>query len=389
MRMRRTFPLALLLALAIPAAPAVAKVRPGPGGAVFYTAPSPLPGKIHGDAIWWRKLTGPALLKGARADRLLLYRSTGVDGKPTAESGTVAIPKGRAPKGGWPVITWGHGTTGIADTCAPSDSDVTRGYDHPLLQSWLKAGYAVVTTDFEGLGTPGAVHPYLIGRSEGRSMLDMVRAARQFDPRIGKRVVIAGHSQGGHAALWAASLAKRFTPELDVRGTVAFAPASHLREQADLLPNLTTPSRISALVSLILRGVEVANPSIQIAPLLSDSAAALYPQTLSECLPALEQPSSWGGLAPAGIFRQGADLTALQAAIGANDPEDLTIRTPVLLEQGVADTTVFKLFTDQLDQAYVKRHTNVTYKTYPGVDHGGVVRRGAKDARAFIKKAFR
>jgi dipeptidyl aminopeptidase/acylaminoacyl peptidase len=81
---------------------------------------------------------------------------------------------------------------------------VLGGYDHALLNRWLKAGYAVVQTDYEGLGTPGD-HPYLIGVSEGRSVLDMVRAARKLDSSLGKRVVIAGHSQGGHAALWAAS----------------------------------------------------------------------------------------------------------------------------------------------------------------------------------------
>ena len=71
-------------------------------------------------------------------------------------------------------------------------------------------------TDYEGLGTPGD-HPYLIGVSEGRSVLDMVRAARKLDSNLGKRVVIAGHSQGGHAALWAASLQRSWTPELNAR----------------------------------------------------------------------------------------------------------------------------------------------------------------------------
>ena len=75
---------------------------------------------------------------------------------------------------------------------------------YPLLQRWLKAGYAVVRTDYEGLGTPG-VHQYLVGKSEGRSVLDAVRAARALEPRCRKRFVIAGHSQGGHAALFAAA----------------------------------------------------------------------------------------------------------------------------------------------------------------------------------------
>ena len=228
--------LSLLLLASLPAAADAATVRKGPSGTAFYTPPSPLPGKGHGGLIWARKLTGTAALKGGAGNRLVLYRSTGVTGKAIAVSGTVSVPKGRAPKGGWPVITWGHGTTGIADKCAPSrdsGSNPAHGlisYAYPLLQRWLKAGYAVVRTDYEGLGTPGD-HPYLIGRSEGRSMLDMVRAARKLDKRLGRRVVIAGHSQGGQSALFAAALAPKWTPELKVRGTLALAPVSHLAAQ--------------------------------------------------------------------------------------------------------------------------------------------------------------
>ena len=186
------------------------------------------------------------MLKSAASNRLLLYGSTSTNGDRTAVSGTVAVPKGKAPKGGWPVVTWGHGTVGIADACAPSIAGMPAQYDSKLLNSWLKAGYAVVRTDYEGLGIPDVTHPYLIGVSEGRGMLDMVRAARELDPKIGKDVVIAGHSQGGHAALWAASLAKKWTPDLKLRGTLALAPASHLGEQASLLAALTTPSPLTA-----------------------------------------------------------------------------------------------------------------------------------------------
>ena len=110
----------LLLLAALPAAADAATVRKGPSGTAFYKPPSPLPGKGHGGLIWARKLTGTAALKGGAGNRLVLYRSTGVTGKAVAVSGTVSIPEGKAPKGGWPVITWGHGTTGIADACAPS-----------------------------------------------------------------------------------------------------------------------------------------------------------------------------------------------------------------------------------------------------------------------------
>jgi pimeloyl-ACP methyl ester carboxylesterase len=247
---RRLLVLCLLLLAALPAA-ADAKVRKGPGGSAFYTPPAPLPSGAHGSLIWARRLTGTAALRAGAGNRLVLYRSIGVAGKGVAVSGTVTVPKGPVPKGGWPVITWAHGTTGIADQCAPSrDSKANAAhgltaYAYPLLQRWLKAGYALVRTDYEGLGTPGD-HPYLNGRSEGYAVLDAVRAARRLDKRLSRRVVIAGHSQGGQSALWAASLARRWTPELKVRGTVALAPVSHLAEQTPLLANSRSPAGSAA-----------------------------------------------------------------------------------------------------------------------------------------------
>src|SRR4051794_41925087 len=110
--------LALLLAAALPAS-AAAKVRKGPGGTAFYTPPSPIPGKGHGGLIWARRLTGAPALRGGAGNRLLLYRSTGIRGKAVAVSGTVAIPKGRAPNGGRARGAHAHGTAGIAHPLPP------------------------------------------------------------------------------------------------------------------------------------------------------------------------------------------------------------------------------------------------------------------------------
>src|SRR3954471_9432288 len=382
--MRRCLFVGILLA-ALGAAPADAKVRTAPAGSKFYTPSARLVKGAHGSVIWARRLTGHEVLHNASKNELVLYRAAGVNGKSAAVSGAVALPRGKAPKGGWPVITWAHGSTGIADACAPTRGNALGGYDHALLQRWLKAGYAVVRTDYEGLGTPGPA-PYLIGPSEGHAVLDMVRAARKLDKRIGKRIVIAGHSQGGHAALWAASLAPRYTPELTVRGTVAFAPASHIGEQIGAFRAITGPGGgLSGLASLIVRGVDATSPSLGLSGLLTAKAAALYPQTLAKCLPALGASDSFGGIAPADFFRQGADLGPFTAKLNASDPEGLTIRTPVLVEQGKADGTVFPTFTDQLDQEYVQHHVPVTYKTYDGVSHTGVVTAAAADATAWIK----
>ena len=349
--------LSLLLLAALPAAADAATVRKGPSGTAFYKPPSPLPGKGHGGLIWARKLTGTAALKGGAGNRLVLYRSTGVDGKPVAVSGTVSVPKGQAPKGGWPVITWGHGTTGIADACAPSRDSASNpahgliAYAYPLLQRWLKAGYAVVRTDYEGLGTPGD-HPYLIGRSEGYSMLDTVRAARKLDKRLGRRVIIAGHSQGGQAALWAASLA----PQVDA-GAEGARHASRSRRCR------TSPSRSALLTALTrARRAQRARRDDPARHRRGRAAArrlrrpqrarrgALPADADERAWPSSTLPSSFGSVAPAELLRPDVDTAPIAAALAQRaDPDDADDPHAACgSSRATTDTTVFKAFTDQL-----------------------------------------
>ena len=130
------------------------------------------------------------------------------------------------------MVSWAPGTTGVAARCAATRIPGSEAVNYvvPELNSWLRRGYAVLRTDYEGLGVPGGRFSYFIGHSEARGVLDIVRAARVIDPRIGRRLVIAGHSQGGQAALFAAADAPHWVPELRLRGVVALAPANHVAQ---------------------------------------------------------------------------------------------------------------------------------------------------------------
>ncbi len=259
----------------------------------------------------------------------------------------------------------------------------SNDYDHRLLQRWIKAGYAVVRTDYQGLGTAGP-HPYLIGDAEGHDVLDAVTAARLADRNIANDVAISGHSQGGQAALFAASLAPKYAPSLKVKGTVAFAPVSHLAEQGSVLRSVDTTS-LTALAAMILRGTDISNPGLNLQSLLTPQAARAVPADRRE-VPA--------GARQARLLRRPADVAAVPrgrehsmpsiAALGKqDDPEDLKISTPVEIEQGTADTTVFPAFSQQTADAL-----KTTYKTYNGLNHGTIVTaaKPQADATAFLKK---
>jgi pimeloyl-ACP methyl ester carboxylesterase len=353
------------------------RLRTGPAGLKFYTAPARRIPNQNGKLIWARKAGGLVPLKDAASTQLVLYSSRSVTGKKIAVSGSVSIPKGKAPRGGWPVITYGHGTTGIADQCAPS-RNATNGpatdyisYTDDILNSWLRAGYAVVRSDYEGLGTPGT-HPFLVGQASGRSMLDIVRAAHDLNPRISKKFVITGHSQGGHAALFAAGLAASWTPDLSLKGTVSYAPASQLKEQVNLL-NTEPAQGLTPLAALIVQGISSVYPSVDSSSLVSDTVLPLYPQTLTKCLAQLAQPDSLGGIGAKDLLRPGADVSSLLSALDEQNPV-VQSSAPIVLVQGTADTTTLPFLTGNLNSLLNKQPgTNSTYLTYPGVDHGSIL----------------
>lgn len=185
----------------------------------YYPAADMIGSAAPGDIIDAVELMAPA---GVRA-WTVIYGSTGLDGEPVAVSGLVLAPAEDPGGSGYPILAWAHGTTGIADVCAPSRSGASGA---PI--DLAASGYVITATDYEGLGTDG-IHPYIVGVSEGRSVLDSIRAAQNLpEAHAGATSVLVGLSQGGHATLWAGQLAPTYAPELDVRGALAGSPPTDL-----------------------------------------------------------------------------------------------------------------------------------------------------------------
>ncbi|OAF07210.1 hypothetical protein AYJ54_17945 [Bradyrhizobium centrolobii] len=163
----------------------------------------------------------PAITKAALAERIL-YSSTdfrwhaGI----VPVSGTLYLPAGAPPAGGWPLLAWAHSTLGVADSCAPSWTG-HKPRDATYIARWLESGFAVVATDYQGLGGPGP-HPYLNWAAEGRSVLDAVRAvlAAHAD-KLATKVFITGQSQGSGTALGATTVAPSYAPDVPLLATVA------------------------------------------------------------------------------------------------------------------------------------------------------------------------
>jgi alpha-beta hydrolase superfamily lysophospholipase len=164
----------------------------------FYDPPEALGVHRPGELIRSEPFQGYSLPAGAHAERIL-YVSRSLDGTPVAASGVVLIPAGPPPRRGWPVIAWAHGTSGVARMCAPSlMKDVEYGSEG--LMPMVAAGFAVVATDYVGLGTPGP-HQYDNKIAQANDVVYSIPSARAAVPSLGRRWVAIGHSQGG-VAVW-------------------------------------------------------------------------------------------------------------------------------------------------------------------------------------------
>ena len=203
------------------------------GEADVYDAPGtlevplPLPAGEPGEIIDVEELDAGEDFVGYR----ILYHSRSLRGDDIAVSGFVATPAGEPPPGGWPLVAFAHGTAGQADICAPShDAEEIIIADGGYLE-----GYAIVATDYEGLGTPG-LHPYIVGQSEARSVLDSVRAAQHLGGiSVTEEFVVWGHSQGGHAAMHTGRHWQEYAPELQLLGVASGAPPSQFALLYDVL----------------------------------------------------------------------------------------------------------------------------------------------------------
>ena len=328
----------------------------------FYVPPDPLPDGEHGDLVRYQRI--PEVL-GGNAYRVM-YLSESVQGERIVVTGQAALPSG----GGSDrlVMTWAHGTTGIADQCAPS-----RNPD-PSLDAFaglfLDRGWAIAATDYEGLGTPGR-HPYIAGVSEGRSTLDIVRAVGQLPAAAtGPRTIIWGHSQGGHAALFAAELAPSWTPELEVVGTVAGAPPSDLPDLASSLRGWA----YQGYVALAAAGLNAAYPEAELADVLTPEALDLLDVVDDGCTDAVFDV--FNDVPYDEIVKtEPADVPAWRKIFEANDPGRAASPSPLLIIHGEADEQIPVERSEALFRRLCALGQVVERRTYAGQSHAGVVLR--------------
>ncbi|MGF7234973.1 MAG: lipase family protein [Frankia sp.] len=345
----------------------------------FYQPPAPLPPARPGTLI---RDQGVITQAGQQAWRIL-YHSRGPTGADIAVSGIVVAPAGAAPVGGRRVIVYGHGTTGIADRCAPSSwsNPLTAIIDSPQL---LGAGYVVVATDYPGLGTLGT-HPLYVAGGEGRAMLDAARAARSL-PGVGAgaETVVVGYSQGGQAALAAGAMAATYAPDLHVHGIFAAAPLIDVPATLRSMDVSSGPG-YTLLAAL---GVAAIDSRADIDTVLTATGRSLARAATVECSGTLVEKAAALGFSR--IFSADPMTTspfredfAAQAAVTERPG-----MPPLNLVQGTADVTVPPPATAAAVRRLCALHDTVRYTTYPAADHATVISASITGMMGWIADRF-
>ena len=351
----------------------------------FYRAPPSEAAGAPGTLVRQEVIDGAPL--GATTYRVL-YRSTGLDNKPILVSGVVIVPPGDPPPGGRPIVAWAHPTSGVVPRCAPSLAiflfEQIQG-----LRSFVRDGYVVAATDYPGLGTPGP-HPYLVGTSEARAVIDSVRVAATLPGAGGgKKFVVWGHSQGGHASLFTGIIAKTYAPELDLLGVAAAAPATDLATLMNEDIDSVGGKNITAMTLWSWQRVFDANMDKVVDP----RAMPAIDQLAQECIEGpfdlrrrqlTEQPLEQYFL----TTKHPSDVEPWRTLLAENSPGALPPEIPVFLAQGTDDVIIHPEVTKDYAAKLCKAGSKVHLLLMPNIGHGRAAQASTQDMLEWTSDRF-
>lgn len=358
------------LGLALAGCASVPPPFAGPGD--FYEVPTPLPVGAPGALIRVQPIPSSPKAPGLTFFRVM-YHSRDTQNRDVAVTGLVVAPDHAPPAGGWPVVAHAHGTTGLAAPCAPSRN--VNDY-----QGFGVDG-VIVATDYLGLGPPGQLHAYLSGPSEGRAMIDGVRAARRLmRGKTSRRWIASGASQGGHAALFAGEQAPRYAPDLDLVAVVAIEPSSEVLRS---FPH-DDAGLMTAVNLMALYGRAVDHPTLQpddyVSPAVADWAKQLRSLCLADAVAAFQK------LPPGPVWVKDPLTTEpLRSIMEESTPGRVATRAPILLVQGGADAVV----TPERTKAFFARACatgdTIDMRLYPDGTHETTPGKAKADIGAWLQ----
>jgi pimeloyl-ACP methyl ester carboxylesterase len=343
----------------------------------FYDTPHPLPAGKPGELIRSEPFEEYELPFAVSAVRIL-YHSRSTAGEDVATSGVVLFPsEEKSPAGGWPVIAWAHGATGVARSCAPS---LMRNVGHgPFLSMYVNLGYAVVATDYTGLGT-NFRNAFLDAQSNAADVIGSVSAARAAAPQLGARWIVMGEGEGSLAAV---AVAEKQNEIRDAAYLGAIA-ISGLEDAKELYAHSTqVPS--SRMLTFLAYGIKTVYPQFQVTDMLTEKALALYRHIEQNC----EEAATIAELPPAEMLKPGWENNEfVRQYFATNSLGQTNARGPILVISGDADRAVPATLTAPVVARMCKQGDRVQWERYPDLDPGRVIGDSVRDQIAWIEGRF-
>lgn len=336
----------------------------------------------------------------ASTQKRIIYRTRGPRGTSGLSSGAIFLPTTPPPPGGYPVLSWAHGTVGIGNQCAPTlHGPVYRDRDNNYLSHWLRLGYAVVASDYYGLGTYGldgtGHHPYADAQVPGYNVVDMVRAAHRLMPSvISTRWAAIGQSQGGQASVAAAHVAQTYAPELRFVGSVSTGLTGYFDRAAPLVlraaPHAALPVPIedaTAYVVFTIAGLQAAHPELGIENYLTPLGKKLVARADTACDDEMNaqlahvQISSLFARSPASDPRVATAFAAMQHIPTAG------FSKPLFIGEGYLDDTAIYPVTASLVNDMRHSGADVQFNGY-WTGHDGTMAASLPDSTPFLAARF-
>ncbi|TQS33372.1 hypothetical protein Golomagni_06288 [Golovinomyces magnicellulatus] len=360
----------------------------GLGKGDFYETAKNFTGSKPGDLLKLEALDPKTLFTqpGTTAYRIQ-YTSKDLDGSPVPVTGFVAFPYS-LPEGQdkFRMMTWAHGTSGLHRACVPSGSN--NLYKAPWYPA-LTHGYAVVATDYAGLGNNYTTHKYVSYPAHASDVYYSNIAARKAFPGVfAKEWVSYGHSQGG-GAVWRLAESDYVQDEKEgYLGTVVLAPGVRVVEMA--LKNYDTYPQ-NGLHVLVPTAVRRFNSSYN-GTFLSDvlEKRTQLAELAQACI--FGSASMIAGLSKEEIIsrkRLKRDMSVYEAWQKAVSPAmGAKSSSPVLLVQGLNDTQVIPYATKEAWKTACDAGNEVHLRLYPELEHIPLVSATASDWIAWVDDLF-
>ena len=343
----------------------------------FYDTPDPLPAGKPGELIRSQPFDEYELPLSVSAVRIL-YHSRSASGENVAVSGVVLYPYGKKPPaGGWPVIAWAHAATGVAHQCAPS---LMRNVGHgPFLSMYVNLGYAVVATDYAGLGTRFR-NAFLDGPSNASDVINSVLAARAAAPQLGARWIVMGEAEG---ALAATAVADKESEGRDQNylGAIAISILASVRETYERPVN----GSASTLLTSLAYGIKTVYPQFQVTHMLTEKALARYNQLEQTCSPSTTTPD----LSAAEIVKPAWETNSfVRRYFDRNELGQTRAYGPIFVITGDADPAIPPTTRAEAFARMCEQGDRVQWERYPNLNAGRVIGDSVRDQIGWIESRF-